>query len=194
MANERIYLQYAPIEVVRQRLMILQDKIARTSRGDIVPAQELHLTLLHIGVIDELWGEMHRFSDSLRIEDVRAKMLSYAEEAYGLMPQVLRVRPSGFEMLGPRHDVIALRIMLDMHLSKLHRHCLDLLVRNLYELLDTDPRDYMRQSPNLRHSLELRPHITLVRRASGVQLDKLVIAEPLRMTAVPPTVNLKQGN
>jgi hypothetical protein len=193
MEADRIYLQYAPVEVVRQRLVLLQDKLVRSAGGKSMPAQELYMTLLHIGVLEELWGEMRRLNTSLTLDDVRNKMCSYAEEAYGLMPQAVRVRPSGLEMFGPRHDVLVLRIMLDMHLSKLHRHCLDLLIRNLYELFNDDPREFMRNSPNLRYSLEARPHITLLRHATDGQLDKFTMTEPLRMTAVPPLENLKQG-
>lgn len=194
MNNSRLYLQYVPTGPGRQPLLDLQTAAHAVAGGTALPALELHMTLLHIGILNELWGELRRDHPALTLDDVLTEMAGFTSRALPLMPPRIYMQPLRYDRFGSHRDVLVLRLALTDDFQRLHAACAELLVDSLGRLLRVGPaavRDFMRQSPNLRFSLEPHPHITLLR-AADVRPDLPVVqAGPILLQRTAPDHNLK---
>ena len=159
--------------------------------GRVIPSQELHMTLLHVGIPGQLFDELRRENPELGQGVFEAGLSDFVQSVSRLMPIVTEVHVTDVAAFGPKNDVIVLRTVADKQLHDAHEACLRQLKAFLMQCLHRDPVPYMRRSNNLRHSLEFSPHVALFRKSDSKPLSTVVPQETLRFERVQLCTDLK---
>lgn len=163
MSSGRYYVQYQPDQAGREALLRVQADLLKSGEGRPVPADELHLTIIHFGIFTEVLADVRRykadveersFADGLQLFIKRCMDSAASEGAF---------TPAAIGRLGSHGSVVVLEGGVDAALATTHATCLEHLKAMLGGVLDSDPLPFMEQSPNFKHALTLRPHISLIR-------------------------------
>lgn len=160
-----------------------------------MPAHELHLTLLHIGKLDEMYAELRAAGADLSFAAFEAEADTFIRTVMPLLPAQTAVRAERCSHFGPKRTALVLRVRVDDVLRAAHAASLVQLQKFLGACLPSKSSDFMRGNHNLRYALEFKPHITLLRSVAGDLSDYDASHLPqLHMRLLPLDHNLKLGD
>ena len=175
----RITVQHRPKSSTL--LLELQEQLAH-QLPDFTPKDQayLHLTLLHLGIPEDLYFELRKLLPNLAIEQFMQQfehLLLELDRLCKSFGDELLVRGTGMEYYGSlKSPAVALSVERNTALDSLHLLVFEVLVRFLESLSVPDPMSFIKISRNLRHSPPeaFSPHITLGRvAAASIQLQEL---------------------
>lgn len=147
------------------------------------PAEDLHMTLFHLGKPEALWVEIQEAGSSVEFEQFFGYFLELLAKCEHVVPQPFDLPVAALSEFGSVKDpTIVLKLELPAWLKERRTavtHALMDLVRRCG--LD-DPAGFMDASPNLHYQLEqhYKPHVSLGRAGAdqglaSVQIDALAV-------------------
>jgi hypothetical protein len=183
--HERLYLQYRPDDPALPRLHDYQQRaVAVNPHGRIVNAERLHMTLIHFGILMELYEECKKSNPSLSWNQFETAVKEFVYSSQSLMPETIELVPLRYAFYGPKKSVLGLELQPDERLRKAHTKALGALKDCLFECGVPTPEHFMLRSPNLRFAQSFNPHITLVRMADQAP-ESLEESTPLLFHSLP---------
>ena len=170
-AFDRIYAQLYPESDTLAELLRLQEGLDPQQSGRLVPAKGLHMTIIHFGIINQVWN---RLSRAVGTELTRQVYLRQIEKLVSSWEDCLRsvvvgLEPIGFTRFGKHGLVLAVEYRPTYEILELHQQCLARLVTFLQNCRVADPTRFMREDYNFTNALTLRPHISLYKGYSGAE-------------------------
>lgn len=196
----RLYLEYVPSSSDIRELVSLQKAIASKGTADaakqrlqVIPATELHLTIIHLGAFGRILRDIQDFGCIVQPDKLYQVLQSIAAAAERSMPLQLSAKADGLAQYGVGKGIIALDIRRDAGLIAVHAECLKHTCDALGQLLGQDPLPYMRWSQNFRHALSFKPHISLLKCTAPIDFGYLPqLPAELLLHALPAEHDLKQ--
>ncbi len=161
-------------------LVRLQEQLAAELPG-FRPARhdDLHVTLLHLGKMDELLAELLGAVPDLSMEALLQALQPVLNAGVGSVPEAVRVRATGLAKLGAKFAP-AVVLTLEREPSWLQRRepMMDALKAALRRLGITEPEQFLARSRNLRGSERevFKPHATMGRLQRRAELPELEVA------------------
>lgn len=184
--KHRFYVQYKPDDTGSQALLALQTDIMATQGGRAVPAGQLHLTIIHFGIYQEVLADLRRYQPAIDETSFAEALERWLADCQAALVTAGTFVPTSLARFGTHGTVLALAGTVDAGLHDLHATCLDHLKTMLKRVLNDDPLPFMRQSPNFRHALTLAPHISLIKSAGqGVAEPAHTIPGSMTLQAMP---------
>ena len=179
----RLYAQLGPDGESGAHLQALQAALPRQQNGRVVPAHELHITLIHFGDIEAMFERVTKVGG---IE--RAAYLRYLEQYIGrtqkLLPaDTLRLEPEGLQLLGRNGSTLAVAYQPTEALVALHAKLYAALLDFLVACMVKDPTAFISADSALGYAGALTPHITLYKGYAG-PLPGLDLA-PVQVLSMP---------
>lgn len=167
MVNTRLYVQLQPDEAGREALAGVQQTLPSQSTGRLIGKAELHLTLIHFGVANDVYQSVSHMSGVDRNAFSEA-LAAYVTEAEAWLPKNdVTLQHTGFELYGAKKNALAATFKATDELREQHAKQLDVL-RRFFKRMDlTNPDEFMQSDPNFQHALTLNPHVTLYKGFSG---------------------------
>ena len=163
--SSKIYVQLAPDKPSLAALQALQTRLPLTSKSRVVPASELHLTILHIGLVERLFIAMRRHTvvdDSALLAHVsqlvmnlRSSLIDYSK--------IIDLRPTGIAYFGSKQNTLVMTLEATPELTVLHHRTLQALQQCFLDCGIINSDIFMRSDNNLVNALTLRPHVTLTK-------------------------------
>ena len=184
----RITIEQTPLDL--NPLLQLQNSLI-----DLLPnftakdPDYLHLTLLHLGIPQDIYYEIRRHKPGLTLESFMSGFMKFLEQLYRVaqqMPQSTQVTTQEIDYYGSlKTPAVALRMQRNPQLDQMQAQVFQYLVKYLNQNGITNPEIFIRSSRNFRHSPPaiFDPHITL-----GRTLDQ---ASPI--PAIPKPIKLTLG-
>jgi hypothetical protein len=188
--QERLYLQYEPDKESLKQLLKLQTyALENNPQSRPLSSERLHLTLLHFGILSEVYDEIYRINTNLSWQHYSEAVKTFVKNSDRFMPEVARAKFLGFGLLGPNKNVLAARFEVDDAVSEAHVQALRALKVCLNQCGVENPEHFMLRSPNFRYAAVLNPHITLLRQARNMVLFETPTTE-LGLCKLPPMYSL----
>ena len=183
--TERLYFQYAPdSSSIKELVQIQKQALKANPNARPMPLDKLHLTLLHIGIIQEVYEEIRSVNDNLPWDEFNDTLIKAIDGTQQTLPTEVDVSTSNIMMLGAHHDVLAVGLSTTEELKAAHGNAYQHLISFLSSCGIEHPVAFIHGSRNLRYSLNLIPHITLLRaarRAVDLSLEHIT----LRVSLLP---------
>ena len=157
----RLYVQLTPDAATTDYLQRLQRQVVTSGRP--LPAQHLHLTIIHFGKIGDMYHDIHRESGVSRsaYDDALWDYIERSQQALPKTPIILH--PHHLELFGARRSTLVLRTTSTDTLEDAHKLLYQYL-RDFLRRCDIDDIDtFIVGNHNLRYAPTLIPHITLAR-------------------------------
>lgn len=161
MTDMRIYSQFKPDDEGIARLLEAQRKLSDPERGRLMPKDEIHMTMIHFGKVEDVYARLRQTSEFSRetfdaavntlIDDMRASMNGSS----------FTLRHTGFERFGKNGKIIVATFETNDELNEFHGRQLEYLVTLLKNCGVPDPTAYMKNDHNFVNALTMRPHVTL---------------------------------
>lgn len=185
-SKERIYVQYQPDEEGLAQLLEWRELASRANtQGRPVQQDRLHVTVIHFGIIADVFRELTQQNSALDRGDFLKAAEQFIVASDTAMPKQVTVQPTGLEFFGFRSSVLALTATPDKKLTEAHRVSLANLKVFLKDCGIEYPVPFMQGSPNFRYALDLRPHISLIKAARHMPTDFPSSLPPLKLTLMP---------
>lgn len=165
-ASERLYFQYKPDAAALEQLLAWQRTASRHNpQARQIRSNRLHVTVLHFGILADVYRELQDQVPHLKWQTYADAVQTLIAESFAVLPPKITVQPSGYELFGPKSQVLALRVRVDDTLSQAHEKIVELLKSCLVACGVNYPVPFMQGSPNFQFARQLEPHISLLRAA-----------------------------
>lgn len=185
-AHERLYLQYRPDENALEQLLDLQKRLIKANpQGVIVQPDHIHLTLIHFGILADVYRELHEQQPKLTKDFFNQATEQFAQESQKVLPAQTSVTLDKLELFGSRSSVLALRVGISSELREAHAQARTLLEQHIESCGIRPARLFMQGSPNFRFALKLEPHISLIKAARNLPTVSLEADTHLGLQAMP---------
>lgn len=172
-STDRMYLQYGIDSVGDKLLHAWQQQVLDSNpTARPVPQHQFHLTLLHIGILSEVYREMQAWQPQLTWAVFEREISVFLRATKQILPQTSHVEPINISYMGERAQTAVVSVkapaeLIDAHAKSLH------LLQDFFKACGLfHVRAFMHGSPNFKYALVFRPHITLARMAPN-HPDKL---------------------
>lgn len=165
-------------------LQQLYDIQSRLDGGRAVPRGELHVTVIHFGIYQEVLADLRRYDESVDEIAFQQALQQFLHDCEGIMPAQATFTPQTLTLFGKHQTVLAVEGNADAGLKELHAQCLGHLKSALRHVLHEAPEPFMEQSPNFRYALTFKPHITVVKSWHGTVPD-ITLPGDMRLAAMP---------
>lgn len=164
--DQRVYLQYKPSQESLRHLIAWQKlAIKENPQGRPILHDRFHLTVLHIGIIQDVYRELSEQIPDLDWKTYTGALRDFIYKSQSLLPKQVSVEPQDFVMFGHNSTVLAVALTPGIELEQAHAHSLKQLKKFLQSCGIAYPVPYMQGSQNFGHALTLRPHISLLKAA-----------------------------
>ena len=158
----RIYAQLALDDDSKAEVVTLLQYL-RSEDIKVVPENELHLSLIHVGIIDELYERMKAHTDIPRDQfDQNVEQLATEMESL-IAGYTVSLRHVGYDLFGANGQTLVATFDATAELSELHFKLYSALLDFLVRCNIEDPKQYALHDKSLMHAQVLRPHVTLAR-------------------------------
>lgn len=186
----RVIVEQKPTDVTQ--LIELQHSI-KAELPEFTPKEPeyIHLTLIHLGIPQDIYYELRRLNPDLTLDSFMARFMDLLQELH----KYTQKPHSGIELEGEslnlygsaKSPAVALSMVRNLHLDQLHREVFNILIRYVGQHLKSDPIAFIKSSRNFRHSPPevFNPHITLGRITSQ-SADLPILSQPLLLTVGQP--------
>lgn len=186
LSRRRLYTKLTPDDTGLARLINLQNLINFTGRFRLTPPSQLHLTLLHFGLIDEMYEQIHTVTgiDQSQYVKYLVTFIDRLNDALPDRPQTLL--PTRVSVFGYRNSAIVLEFEPTQDMITAHREMYTALLQFLKDCDVTDPARFIAKTGALRHSPVLTPHVTLSR--GGHYTTEDITLEEITFGSVPLSI------
>jgi|GEM_PF-1991479 len=161
--SERLYLELAPVDKSLVGLTTLQQELPLRKPAWLIRPQKLHLTVIHFGIVREVYQELLAYNSRLTYEAYLSAVSFFVHDIRDLLPRQTTLRATGFHMFGPARTVLALTLHPNDELTYAHSQSLERLGHLLISCGINDVPAFIYKSHNFRYAPDLNPHITLAR-------------------------------
>ena len=184
--DHRIYLQYKPTTDSLAYLLEWQKSaIKENPQARPVQSDRLHLTVIHVGIIQDVYRELSAHLPQLDWITYTSALHEFITQSQSLLPKQVSVEPKGFAMFGHNSSVLAIALTPDTQLEQAHARSLEQLKLFFKTCGMEFPVPFMQGSPNFRYALTLRPHISLLKAARHRPPALQDVPNTLQLEAMP---------
>lgn len=184
--DQRVYLQYKPnTESLTHLTSWQKSAIKENPQARPVRSDRLHLTVIHVGIIQDVYRELSAHLPNLDWTTYIGALHDFITQSQALLPEHIYVRPEGFAMFGHNSSVLAIAVTPDTGLEQAHAHSLERLKQFFIDCGMEFPVPFMQGSPNFRYALTLRPHISLLKAARHRPGALHNLPDALQLEAMP---------
>ncbi len=181
-AHDRLYLQYRPDKSALEQLLDWQSSAIEVNpQGRPVQPDRIHLTVLHFGILADVFRELKEQNDNLTKDMFMTAVEKFARNTQDVLPSVTAVQPERFELFGSGSSVLALRVRTSPELEQAHKRALDMLVACIASCGISYPEMFIPGSRNFRFARQLQPHISLMKTARNKPTVDVSDAPPLNL-------------
>ena len=185
----RIYFQYQPDEPSLDRLRAVRSEAKAAYGGNPIPDRELHLTLLHFGLADQIFGDIRKVNNSLTRPNFDRATRQFITDAGRHMPASFDVTLHDYRRYGADHSVLVGLVEPGTELLSAQAAVAGELRTMLGRLGVGDTDGFIRSNRSLWAALDYQPHISLLT-AAGYASELPELHENLHLTAVPINYDL----
>lgn len=167
---------------------IIQDTVPDFRAKD---SDYLHLTLIHLGIPQDLYFEYRRVNPELTYDSFMGLFTELLQDLYSFTQSIedeIGVEAEHLNLYGSaRSPAVALSIIRNESIDQIHREIFTIVTHNLAKHLTNEPISFIEKSRNLHHAPPrvFNPHITLGR--IPIEVDQLpTLPDSLSLTLEPP--------
>jgi 2'-5' RNA ligase len=175
--DTRLYVEYIPSDASRPLIAALAEQAKPQVKARFVDPAKWHVTIMHFGIARQVYEELLDVLPDLKEEVFLSALEKYIETTKQTLPPPISLKATGYELLGRRGTVLAVRFELIPEVKQAHLTALQNLKTFFNDIGLHDSEAFMRRSQNFSWALTVKPHLTIAR---GV-----LSAEPSAL----PTVN-----
>lgn len=166
--SDRLYVQLKPDGPTTEYLAgILRDLKNRGVAGRYAKVEGLHLTILHIGIVDNVYAQLRSVNLGLPVDLFLSELGSFYAKAMAIAPWRMCLQVNGLELFGDKGGVAAVGYRRDEELDEAFGQVMVLVGSFLRSCGVMSESDVPRLAAGLQIQQALRPHVTLVKGVKG---------------------------
>jgi hypothetical protein len=169
----RLYVELAPEDSARQTIKNIVTQIRPFVKGRFIDDSKWHITIMHFGIASQVYEELRTILPDLSHEIFLKALESYIAISKSTLPRPVELALSGYELLGGRNNVLALRFAMTPEIQQAHITALANLKQFFANVGLENPEAYMRKSHNFSWALTIKPHLTIARGVIKADIDSL---------------------
>lgn len=162
---ERLYLELQPTVAERQRIVLLQQELLLPSSARLIRPAKLHVTLIHFGILSEVYGQLTQAVPALNKESYMVAINHFVDATHAILPEI-SLAAGKYALYGPHKTTLVLEFKSDPTFDSAHERALQELIHFFVGCGIEQPRAFMAQNHNFQYALSSRPHLTLARNVS----------------------------
>lgn len=165
--------------------MQLQERAHQSNpEARLVPAQQIHLTIIHFGIIREVFPQLQAVVPDLDYKRYKQAVATFVDTVEQAMPPQLKATMDRWDLYGFAQHTLVVTLLPNVELEQTHAASLAALRQFFASCGLSEPDSFMASNQNFQFALTLKPHITLLKKAPTVPVE---ILEPkkLHLQAMP---------
>lgn len=187
--SQKVYVQLAPDESAIKDLLSLQSNIDPSARR--VSQQELHLTVIHIGLLSRVYTSItdsFALSEKQFIENAETLVSKLEQLRASVQTTTYRFERPSIALFGPHESSLVLTYTPDDNACRLYKESYTILSNFLSNCGIDDVDVFMRNDKNLRHAISFNPHVTLAKGADPNSRDMFIKKSVCHQFSIMPIV------
>lgn len=165
--SPRIYAQMRPDLAGCRELLEVQAGLVGQKSGRIIGPDELHLTLIHFGKTEQLYAAIEPLLTIDKATYERELDRYIAETTTALPKAPVELRFTGYDLFRPKRTALVAEFAATDELRMIHTTLVDILTSFFDRIGVKDSVGFLNADPNFRHSMTLKPHVTLYKGYAG---------------------------
>ncbi|MBI3889032.1 hypothetical protein HY312_00435 [Candidatus Saccharibacteria bacterium] len=171
--HQKIYVQLQPSASAIQMLINTQAALTHQKTMRTVSSSKLHLTVLHIGLVQNLIDSISQHTGStpdfiigqidIFITELSAIMQPYESKQFKLST----LESANF---GTKNTILVIKFKPTTELEELYASCLQTTTKLLERCGITSPISFMEHDRNLKYALSIKPHVTIAKSYTGARI------------------------
>ena len=160
----RLYAQLQPDKIGLEHLKDIQKSVYE--RGRLVPTEQLHLTLIHFGIVDEIIKSLPMTPDNVSVE-VNTYITRSKQILETFPVKCFKLRPLGLDKFGENKRTLVIKYETTDELVEVHKLLLDALKDFFVDCGVVEVEKFMKSDINFKHALTISPHVTICKGFDG---------------------------
>jgi 2'-5' RNA ligase len=169
----RLYVELVPDQNGREELITVVEALKPLVKGRFIDPNKWHITIMHFGIASHVYTELLQVLPNLAQSTFLKALESYIHTSKQTLPPPIKLKLVGYELLGGRNNVLAVRLELTNEIKQAHLQALSNLKQFFSDVGLEQPEDFMRRSHNFSWALTIKPHLTIARGINEVELEQL---------------------
>jgi hypothetical protein len=184
----KLFLQLAPDPQGIAVLQAMQRRLQPGNGMELVAANELHLSILHIGPLARFAGSIKSdLAKEVVLSNIQAMAAAFMVMAEEAATARISLVPTSTARFGTDSGVYALEFSADGLLNGMHARALLALRLCLLSCGIEDPDAYIAHTPHLQHAPAFRPHVAIAHNYHGPELS-VPSTDMMRFVPAPTVV------
>lgn len=186
--DSRLYVELVPDDTSRALLNGIRFELEKQVRGRFITPLKWHVTVIHFGKVQDVYNDVIAVKPSLDQNTFLDALNTYAKRSANVLPESLSLTTLSYDLFGDQKSVLVLRLNETEELIKAHAVALEHLLSFFKDCGIDDHINFMENNHNFKHALDIKPHITMIRKVPAIDISSLKL-EALELHFLPAPIS-----
>ena len=162
-AEPRLYFSIDLDPQSKLAILQLQSDLKARIDGRWVEANQLHITVIHFGILSEVYNQIKALNSALTTTVFERAVQDFKQSCSKLLLQNISLQSNGYASFGPHSNILVLKLKPNQMLINAHSAGLGHLMTFFTNCDVRTPLEFMQDNYNLKFAATFNPHISLAR-------------------------------